>query len=83
MVGKPLQDKSWAVLFLNNNDYATNMTCSATCFESMGFDASSVLSVRDIWAHDDVGRVTAQQGFTHMVPANGSSAFLRFTMYHP
>lgn len=37
--GRPLSDGSWAVVFINNNANAQNITCDVDCFAQMPFPA--------------------------------------------
>ena len=80
MVGKPLHDQSWALLMLNDGAGNANVTCDASCFQSMGWGPASSLAVRDIWNHKDMSPVVAGQGLTIVLPGGGSSAFVRLSL---
>jgi alpha-galactosidase len=61
--GKPMYDKSWAVVLYNSGDvHSLNITLK---FSSLGFPPSSKVLLRDLWQHKDVG--TFQQTFTAAV----------------
>lgn len=48
----PLADGSFAVLLLNRGFYNTNITAD---WQDFGLDPSQEASVRDLWAHQDLG----------------------------
>eukprot|EP01102_Stenamoeba_stenopodia_P008346 TRINITY_DN2398_c0_g2_i1.p1 TRINITY_DN2398_c0_g2~~TRINITY_DN2398_c0_g2_i1.p1 ORF type:complete len:422 (+),score=74.11 TRINITY_DN2398_c0_g2_i1:58-1323(+) len=80
--GRPLSSDvgGWAVVFLNNGDAATDVTCDIGCFATMGFSSDQTLYVRDLWAHTNNGTLTPSDSFTvYNIPANGGSATVRFT----
>jgi len=78
--GKPLSDKSAAVLFLNNADAAASVVCDRTCFSYLGWNnTAQVLRVRDLWQHKDIGTTTVGQGYSPSVEANGASLIFKFT----
>lgn len=75
-----LADGSVAAVFLNTDPSAEHtVTCDASCFAAAGFAASNVLRSRDIRSRIDNGTLTAGDGFSVVVPANGASAMFRFT----
>lgn len=77
---RTLVDGSVAILFINFNQVLDqNVTCDSDCFLSAGFSASATLMVRDIWAKADIGIVSAQMGYSVLVPRDGASRFLKFT----
>jgi alpha-galactosidase len=80
--GKKLQDGSAVLNFLNNNRTSPeSITCEASCFTALGFKATDQLKVRDLWAHSDIGTITAGSGYTaKAVPENGGSVTLKFSL---
>jgi alpha-galactosidase len=77
--GRPLQNGAWAVCFLNNHPMNATLTCDQACFAKMGF-TSGTLSVRDLWAHEQVGFITPPFTYGTRVPGQGASAMLTFTL---
>jgi len=77
--GRALNDGSFAVVFLNNNGKATDITCDQTCFSMMKYPASQKLSVRDLWAHQDAGVITPTTFTAKAVPGQGGCAVFKFT----
>jgi len=79
--GKKLQDGSAALNFLNNGNKTMDITCGGACFTALGFKSTDQLKVRDLWAHADVGTVSAGSGYTaKAVPADGGSMTFKFSM---
>ena len=55
ILGRPLANKSFAVLFVNNNNETTTITCDAACVKKLGMPARSGqvavgFAVEDIWS---------------------------------
>jgi hypothetical protein len=70
---RTLVDGSVAIVFINFNQVLDqNVTCDSDCFLSAGFSASATLMVRDIWAKADIGIVSAQMGYSVLVPREWS-----------
>ena len=78
LLARPLHDGSVALLALNNLAQAANLTCGLACFQAMGFASTDVLTVRDLWLHEDVAVVHAVT-YDVLVAANGSSRLLKLT----
>ena len=78
LVGRELADDSWAIFALNNGAAPATLACGAGCLAALGFAASDVLKVRDVWAHADLAPVTAG-ALALPAPAAGGSAFWRVT----
>lgn len=76
LVGRQLHDGSWAVVALNNQPFNTTIRCGAACFAAMGFSATTVLTVRDLWLHENINTTTATI-LDIPVGANGSSTLWR------
>lgn len=76
--GKPLKGGDWAVIFLNNANSATVITCDSNCFKQMGFKPTDTLNIHDLWKHQDIGTTTANTYSIH-VPGKGGSTTVRFS----
>jgi len=79
--GRPLQDGSWAIAFINANP-TTAMTavCAGTCLNATGWDSSQVLIVRDLWKKMDLPRTTVKNGVgVSGLVKNGGVALFRIT----
>jgi len=76
--GRALNDGSFAVVFLNNYPNDMDITCDQNCFTQMKYAPSSKLMVRDLWAHSNVGVITASSFIAHAVPGAGGCAMYRF-----
>jgi len=78
--GRPLDDGSWAIAFINADMTAASLTCDATCLSVTGWDANQILKVRDLWAHQDLPNTTVNQGLSvNQLEANGGIAFYKLT----
>lgn len=79
--GRPLQGGAWALAFLNAGSDAADVACDyASCLSGVGWEAGQVVSVRDLWAHAELGNFTAGDGFNATaLPAAGGVALLRMT----
>jgi len=64
---RQLQDGGRAVILLNRGATETSITAN---WESLGYPAHLAASVRDLWAHKDLGRFTAKYGAS--VPSHGA-----------
>jgi len=77
--GRALNDGSFAVVFLNNFPNAMDITCDETCFAKMKYASGSKLTVRDLWAHTNVGTITVSSFTAKTVPGAGGCAMYRFS----
>ena len=80
IIGRPLADGGAAVLFLNDGNQETTLTCDINCFNGLGFnavDATQHYDVRDLWQHKVIATVTAAQGFNVSVPPDGASVMVK------
>jgi len=75
--GRAMDDGSFAVVFLNNFPQNMNVTCDQTCFSMMKYPATQKLTVRDLWAHQDLGVIMATT-YTANVPGKGGCSMFRF-----
>jgi len=75
LVGRELMDGSWALLGLNNANNSKPLICGQQCLSTMGFPVGKTLSIRDIWAHQDL-QPTAGPLYLP-APPNGGSSFWR------
>ena len=64
VAARPLKDETWAVGLFNRGDAAAKMSVA---WSDLGLHGK--LSVRDLWAHKDLGKVADQ--FSADVPAHG------------
>ena len=76
LVGRQLQDGSWALLALNNGNASATLVCGAACLGAMGFIPGQALAVRDVWARADLPPTTAVR-LAMPTAAAGGSAFWR------
>lgn len=75
IIGRPLVHGQWAVLFLNNDVKAVNMTCGHACLAAAGFTHPPVgTAIDDVWG-GRIGFVSAG-GFSVVVPPDGASRFV-------
>eukprot|EP01121_Diplochlamys_sp_Union-15-3_P001049 TRINITY_DN1090_c0_g1_i1.p1 TRINITY_DN1090_c0_g1~~TRINITY_DN1090_c0_g1_i1.p1 ORF type:complete len:520 (+),score=61.44 TRINITY_DN1090_c0_g1_i1:109-1668(+) len=77
--GRSLHDGSWAVLFINIGLTDIDVTCDSDCFKQMGFTAGSVINIRDLWKHEDIGTISTLSYTVNKVPVEGGSVMLKFT----
>ncbi len=77
VLGRPLHDGGWGVVFLNNNYDPANMTCDAACFSRMPSLGKGKVVIRDLWQHATVATVDAAQGWTVPVVGGGGSVFVK------
>ena len=64
---------AWALLLFNNGmAAAAPIACTGSCFARMGFGPAALVRVRDVFARTDNGTVAASDGFTAVVPSNGT-----------
>lgn len=77
--GRVLSD-GFALAFVNNADEAASVTCDATCFAGLNISSSvTSLHVRDLWAHADVGTISAPFSFSSLVNASGFATAYKLT----
>lgn len=79
IIGRPIRGGAWAIVMLNDTPEDAVVACNSACTALMGFHASTKLAVRDIINHKDLSPVTAADGVSASIPANGSSVFLTLT----
>jgi len=77
--GKLLPEGDFALVFVNNEGQAMDLTCDQKCFTDLiGDTTSDTYTVRDMWAHKDVGSLKAPYSWTaHSIPAHGGVAAFR------
>ena len=78
--GRRLSNNRYAMGFVNNGNSPTNITCDASCFAKFLSSSSSPKSVtiRDVWSHADVAKLT--EPFTFTAPVDGSGFAALFTI---
>eukprot|EP01121_Diplochlamys_sp_Union-15-3_P005120 TRINITY_DN1543_c0_g1_i1.p1 TRINITY_DN1543_c0_g1~~TRINITY_DN1543_c0_g1_i1.p1 ORF type:complete len:424 (-),score=96.81 TRINITY_DN1543_c0_g1_i1:49-1194(-) len=74
--GRALSDGGFGLVFINNFPNPLNVTCDSSCFSQMKYSATTKLTVRDLWAHADIGTITATT-LTASVAGNGGCVFYR------
>ena len=85
VLGRPLADKGFAVLFLNNMNASHVMTCDVGCMTKMGVPSSEAAgakyTVMDVISHEEVMTVNAGEALTTKVavPADGGSVYYRLS----
>ena len=68
---KPLPDRKWGMVFLNNENEVSDVVCDADCFAQLwDLDTSGGVKyqVRDLWTHEDEGDLlvaAADGGFAY------------------
>eukprot|EP01052_Picozoa_sp_SAG31_P025710 SAG31_NODE_2272_length_6038_cov_37.265196_4_plen_154_part_00 len=89
--GRPLSDgKSYVLAFVNNMASEDNVRCCGDCFSNLFYGATPAASytVRDLWAHADVGHLSrdamttdtnAPSCYNATVPPNGGSRIFKLT----
>eukprot|EP00026_Physarum_polycephalum_P024116 Phypoly_transcript_30087.p1 GENE.Phypoly_transcript_30087~~Phypoly_transcript_30087.p1 ORF type:complete len:126 (+),score=17.88 Phypoly_transcript_30087:29-379(+) len=77
--GRPLQDGTWAVVFLNVGNKTQELTCDNQCFKAMGFEAPVTLVGRDLWQHMDVWKSNGSLTYSTNVTADGGVEMLKFS----
>ena len=80
--GRALADGGFALAFVNNDVDADSsaITCDGACFDALLSGAApGALRVRDLWAHEDVGTITAPFSWTANVNGSGFAAAYRLT----
>jgi len=70
---KPLSNGSYAVAFVNYDIVGATTVCGYSCLAEMGMRSASI---RDLWAHEDLGTFTT---FTVQLAADGASQTYLFT----
>lgn len=78
--GRQLSGGAFALGFVNNGGAAANVTCDAACFAQLRVPAGvTQLKVRDLWAHADLGTLSAPFSFTAPVNGTGFAALFKLT----
>ncbi len=70
---KPLNDGTYAVTFVNYALSAATTVCDTSCMAELGMQSASI---RDLWAHEDLGEFTT---FSVHNVADGGSQTYKFT----
>ena len=76
LIGRELEDGSWGLFGVNNENSTAPLVCGAACLSAMGFQQGDELNIRDVWAHKDLPQVTAAE-LQLPAPGNGGSVFWR------
>lgn len=80
--GRPLNDSSAAIAFVNNGPAGANVsvTCDSACFAGVNLTLPSIksLTVRDLWAHRNISTIYPPFTYTDNVPGDGGSTLYRF-----
>ena len=76
--GRKLTGGALALGFVNNGGSSTTVTCDAACFAQLGALAPKY-TVRDLWAHADVGDITPPFTFSANVNGSGFAAAFKLT----
>jgi hypothetical protein len=76
--GRKLAGGAYALGFVNNGGYNATVTCDGACFAATGV-TSGRYTVRDLWAHQDVGVVSAPFSFSAPVPGGGFANAYKLT----
>ena len=80
--GRALADGGFALAFVNNDVDADSsaITCDGACFAALlNGTTPGALRVRDLWAHEDVGTISAPFSWTAKVNGSGFAAAYRLT----
>jgi hypothetical protein len=80
--GRPLAGGPWALVYLNTGlDDLPSLACDyAGCLAATGWAPDQVVSVRDLWAHAELGNFTAGAGWNSTdLPAAGGVAMYKLT----
>eukprot|EP00698_Gefionella_okellyi_P021063 TRINITY_DN6714_c0_g1_i1.p1 TRINITY_DN6714_c0_g1~~TRINITY_DN6714_c0_g1_i1.p1 ORF type:complete len:541 (-),score=92.99 TRINITY_DN6714_c0_g1_i1:227-1828(-) len=75
--GRPLIDGSWAFTFINANSTQVELVCDQDCFAATGWEPEQLLRLRDVWNHEELGKVTPREGFKALLEADGGAAMYR------
>ena len=67
---RPLSDGSYAAAMFNANDDTHSITTQWSVIPGAGWDATTSVEVRDLWAHKDLGAFTGSYSAT--IPAHGT-----------
>lgn len=76
---RPLTDGSHALVFINTNSTAVNVTCDRDCFATIGIYPGDRLSVRDLWAASDLPDVTEATLTASALEPHGGHLMVRVT----
>jgi hypothetical protein len=66
-------------VLLNNGGGDANVTCDAACFAALGAPAGTSYTLRDLWAHADLGVLSPPLTRTVAVPSSGQSRAFKLT----
>lgn len=78
--GRKLSGGAYALGFVNNDAVPANITCGPSCFAALNIPPSvTALTVRDLWAHADVTKITAPFSYTATVAGDGFAAAFKLT----
>ena len=76
--GRKLSGGAFALGFVNNGGANATVACDAACFAATGVTAGR-FTVRDLWAHADVGTVQPPYAFSASVPGGGFANAYKLT----
>jgi len=77
VIGRPLFDGSWALVFVNMGTKDSDITCDSSCLSLMGF-SNQTLQVRDLWTHQQEPSISGSYTVKKVLAA-GSSKMVKFT----
>jgi len=77
---RPLQDGSWAVVFINVGPKTQTVTCDKECFGAMGFNSTAATVVaRDLWLHKTVW-TSSSLTYSSDIAGNGGVQMLKLSV---
>jgi len=62
----PIMDNQWAVVLVNRDN--SNTASITVTWSSLGVDPTKSFTVRDLWAHQDLGKFTTSYTATGVAP---------------
>ena len=79
--GRPLDDGSWAMTYINVGLNIADVDCDySSCLAATGWEPEQLVTVRDVWAHADVGVFPASGGWNvSAMDADGGFAMFKLT----
>jgi len=78
VIGRPLSDGSWALVFVNMGTSNSDITCDSTCLSMMGFSSTQSLKVKDLWTHQQEPSISGSYTVKNVL-AGGSSKMVKIT----
>ena len=76
--GRQLSGGAFGIGLVNNGGGAAPVACDAACFAAVGL-AGGAFTVRDLWAHADVGTLTPPYHFSAVVNGSGFAHVYKLT----